>query len=549
MLNYEIRSLMQYFVCGILLLTVILGGSVVYLLDKVTANSDYEHSITDQIVNNLGEIKFQTVQIQQYLTDSSATGEDDGIEDATKARDAAISAIKNLIKLDKSLSQDAVLLETNINTLYATGIAMVKGYRTSQAAGNDIMKGAQGFDWQSENTVKVLDKLAVEIDAIQNKATAAVADSIRLTRNLAIVLSSIICILILGAGVGFYRIVIVQLGAEPSVSRELAKILMSGDLSSKIALRAGDSQSLLYFMSSMRARWTDVVTSLRGQAFLMAQQAMSLTSSAHAMTDSALLQSNATSKVLANVEELSVSIDQIALDSDAANHQLERTGEAAQQSVAELDDIVREINAVAYSVGQSAQQVSVLDARSKDIVGIVGVIKSIADQTNLLALNAAIEAARAGESGRGFAVVADEVRTLAQRVAESTHTITAMVGDVNTATAEIVNTIDISVQKVGRSVEKANTAKGNIERISLESIAVSFQVSRINDALLEQRNNSQSIAQNMSDIAGATEFNHTSSVALASAAEKIDQIAQAVNNESSYFKFDQRKTEDDLLMF
>jgi methyl-accepting chemotaxis protein len=281
----------------------------------------------------------------------------------------------------------------------------------------------------------------------------------------------------------------------------------------------------------------------------MAQQASALNMSAHELTENAMLQSNATSKVLANVEELSVSIDQIAHDSDAANHQLERTGEAAQHSVAELDEIVQEINAVAQSVGQSAQQVSVLDARSKDIVGIVGVIKSIADQTNLLALNAAIEAARAGESGRGFAVVADEVRTLAQRVAESTHTITAMVGDVHAATAEIVNTIDTSVKKVGRGVEKANVARGNIERISLESVAVSFQVSRINDALLEQRNNSQSIAKNMSDIAMATERNHASSVVLSNAAVKIDGIAQAVNKESSYFKFEARKQEDDLTMF
>lgn len=540
MLNYEIRSLMQYFVSGILLLTIILGGAVVYLLDKVTANSDHEHSITDQIVNNLAEAKFQTVQIQQFLTDSSVTGEDDGAEDALKARDAAILAVQRLNRLDTSLSQEAALLETNINLLYATGITMVKGYRTSQAAGNEIMKGAQGFDWQSENTVKVLDKLTHEIDAIQTNATAAVVHSIKLTRNLAIVLSLVICILIIGAGIWFYRTLIIQLGAEPAVSRGLAKTLMDGDLSSKIELRSGDKQSLLYFLSSMCSRWKDVVTSLRSQAFLMAQQSTALNSSAHTLAETSLLQSNATSKVLTLVEELSVSIDQIAHDSDAANHQLERTGEAAQQSVTELEEIVREINSVAESVGQSAQQVSVLDARSKDIVGIVAVIKSIADQTNLLALNAAIEAARAGESGRGFAVVADEVRTLARRVAESTYTITAMVGDVNTATAEIVSTIDVSVKNVERGVQKANTAKSHIERISLESIAVSFQVSRINDALLEQRNNSKSIAQNMSEIAMATEQNHASSVELSSAAVKIDHIAQAVNSESSYFKFEQR---------
>jgi hypothetical protein len=78
--------------------------------------------------------------------------------------------------------------------------------------------------------------------------------------------------------------------------------------------------------------------------------------------------------------------------------------------------------------GQVVGTMQDINASSRKIGDIIGVIDGIAFQTNILALNAAVEAARAGEQGRGFAVVASEVRSLAQRSADAAKEIKTLIG-------------------------------------------------------------------------------------------------------------------------
>jgi methyl-accepting chemotaxis protein-2 (aspartate sensor receptor) len=176
-----------------------------------------------------------------------------------------------------------------------------------------------------------------------------------------------------------------------------------------------------------------------------------------------------------------------------------QSADSAQQAnrlAASATEIARRGGAV---VGEVVSTMDQINASSKKIGDIIGVIDGIAFQTNILALNAAVEAARAGEQGRGFAVVASEVRSLAQRSAEAAKEIKGLIGasvekveggsrlvaDAGSTMAEIV----ASVQRVSTIIGEITTAtsgqSGGIGRVSA-SMGELDQMTQQNAALVEQ---------------------------------------------------------------
>jgi methyl-accepting chemotaxis protein len=134
-------------------------------------------------------------------------------------------------------------------------------------------------------------------------------------------------------------------------------------------------------------------------------------------------------------------------------------------------------------VGSAIAAMSEINAASKKIADIIGVIDEIAFQTNMLALNAAVEAARAGEQGRGFAVVASEVRNLASRSAEAAKQIKALIQDSVGKVTEGAKLVDESGKVLGEIVTGVKKVTDVVAEIAASSREQASGIEQVNQAM------------------------------------------------------------------
>ena len=215
-----------------------------------------------------------------------------------------------------------------------------------------------------------------------------------------------------------------------------------------------------------------------------------------------------TERLAATLQQLTASIQGVArLTQDAAAAASEANGKAGEGagSAAESRNT---ISAMAGELENAAQIIRRLDAESRDIGSVIGLIREIADQTNLLALNAAIEAARAGEQGRGFAVVADEVRTLAQRTQAATLEIEKIIVKVQQSAQQASAAIVDAEDKTRDSVGRVETNVGALSSISSSVATITDMNAQIAANAREQSRAAENIFATVGNI---SQFAHQTS--------------------------------------
>jgi methyl-accepting chemotaxis protein len=146
-----------------------------------------------------------------------------------------------------------------------------------------------------------------------------------------------------------------------------------------------------------------------------------------------------------------------------------------------------------------------IEASSRQISTIIGVIDEIAFQTNLLALNAGVEAARAGDAGRGFAVVATEVRALAQRSADAAREIKTLISASGKQVEVGVKLVGETGQALGQIVAQVIRLNGLVTEIAASAQEQATGLQQVNSAVNQM---DQVTQQNAAMVEQATAASH-----------------------------------------
>ncbi|MDR6890863.1 MULTISPECIES: methyl-accepting chemotaxis protein [Variovorax] len=279
----------------------------------------------------------------------------------------------------------------------------------------------------------------------------------------------------------------------------IAETVASGDLSKEFETeRGGDFGRLLRGMGEMEDTLTDVVTRIKASTDSIVVASGQITAGNHDLSSRTEQQASSLEETAASMEELTSTVKQNADNARQANQLALSASEVAVKG--------------GSVVGQVVDTMASINASSKKIVDIIGVIDGIAFQTNILALNAAVEAARAGEQGRGFAVVASEVRSLAQRSAAAAKEIkgliddsvgkvdvgSALVSEAGKTMEEIVSGVRRVTDIIGEITAASHEQAQGIEQVN-QAIAQMDQVTQQNAALVEE---AAAAAQSLQEQAG-----------------------------------------------
>jgi methyl-accepting chemotaxis protein len=284
--------------------------------------------------------------------------------------------------------------------------------------------------------------------------------------------------------------------------RELTGRLENADLNTRLETRYNDeigalAASFNHFVERLRQTLHEV----REGSTATSVKSGEIRGIAHRSVGSLAEQRESAEAASAAVARLSLAIASTSSHTQEASEHARSAAEAASGGNQLVASAVTMIRGLSEDTRQSATSVANLSERVRQIGSIVGVIDEIASGTNLLALNASIEAARAGEHGRGFAVVAGEVRRLAERTAQATREVSAMVSGIAEETDAAAHGIETACTRAVQGAEAISGLSSTFEQIAALVIEVDGRVGQIAQAARDEAEAATGVSQTMQRVA------------------------------------------------
>ncbi len=296
-------------------------------------------------------------------------------------------------------------------------------------------------------------------------------------------------------------------------------------------------------LNKMKNGLRRVILSIASTAENVSGSSREISTTALQAASSAENQKQQVGQIASAMQEMAATVREVSQNSNTAANSAKSAAQIAREGGSLMEDVLDRMHSIVESAGKAAANIEQLGARSDEIGRIVGVIDEIAEQTNLLALNAAIEAARAGEQGRGFAVVASEVRRLAERTADATREIAAVIQNVQSMTADAVQQMRSGTAAVEQGVEATGKAGESIQRIIREADKVGTLVSQIACSATQQAAATEQITVSMGQISEFASESADGSQLSARACEQLFDLALGLQNMVNRFDVGQREVE------
>jgi twitching motility protein PilJ len=312
--------------------------------------------------------------------------------------------------------------------------------------------------------------------------------------------------------------------------------LADGDLTVKATvtedITGAIADSINYAIEALR----DLVTTVNDSSIMVDgavrqtnRTAQQLAEASEAQSKQIEAASDAIMSMAASIEEISGNAER---SSDVARHSVDvahKGGDAVRRTIEGM-------NTIRETIQDTAKRIKRLGESSQEIGNIIELITDIADQTNILALNASIQASMAGEAGRGFAVVADEVQRLAERSANATKQIEALVRTIQSDTKEAVISMERSTTDVVGGALLAENAGAALEEIEQVSNQIASLVQNISGSASEQSGAAATVTRNMDRLQEINQQTEASTSATTGSIRELAQLAAQLRRSVSDFR-------------
>lgn len=304
-----------------------------------------------------------------------------------------------------------------------------------------------------------------------------------------------------------------QLQTAIDESVALADLMSSGDLSTKAnGSYKGDLAHLKDGLNLVQDGLRNMIQAANGTVDEVISQSKDMREAASTISDRMRSQGEVLERVSGAMDQLGGATEDIG-------------ARVVQASTTVTDTVETATSGIAAS-NAARDALERMEASSKAIVGVLGVIEELAQQTNLLAVNASIEAARAGEAGRGFAVVSDEVKALANRSTDA-------VGEIR----QIVAKTQASVVDCGSEVARC---VGIIEQISEKVGGLSTVAEEISEACGKQNSILSETVSGIEQLNDHAQVTKSMTQEADGIAGTLDRVAHSLQDELRRFRLEDR---------